>query len=524
MVDHIRYRFGEYEVDPACFELRKGDIPVPIEPQVFSTLLLLVSNNDRLVSRDEIVEKVWNGRIVSEAAISARIKSARQAIGDDGTRQDLIKTVHGKGFRFVGQLEFEKEAVPAQVLEPASPGARDAPLDTRPTLAVLPFEYRGADERYAFLGRAFGEELLSDLARLRWISVIGRGSSFRFRNDDADPVKVGTALGARYCVSGTVSARKDSMRFSVELSETTEGTVVWSESYQASLEELEEARENVVEAVVSAIDHEIPIHEAKAVRGRPLFSLDAWSLYYLGYDSLMRFNSADNAYAITLLERARELDENFSRCFSGLSFAHHQNHFMQYTSGSGQEIEMARQLAQRALELDRNDPFAHFNMARANWVNGGMEESIEWLDHTTRLSPSYAHGVYAKAWTQTLTNDLEGGEQNAREALRLSPLDPLRYAMLATLALSRLGQGDAIGAADLAQRGARTPGAHKHISLIAAVSTQAAGDRQGAERWVEHARSQDQSVNAAAFLNSFPMLDGELRNDVTLRFAELGLV
>lgn len=96
--------------------------------------------------------------------------------------------------------------------------------------------------------------------------------------------------------------------------------------------------------------------------------------------------------------------------------------------------------------------------------------------------------------------------------------------MLATLALSRLGQGDAIGAADLAQRGARTPGAHKHISLIAAVSTQAAGDRQAAERWVEHARSQDQSVNAGAFLNSFPMLDGELRNDVTRHFAELGLV
>ena len=97
------YRFENFELDTDRFELRKTGTPLAIEPQVFALLAFLVENRDRMVSREEMIETVWKGRIVSDAAISSRIKAARRALGDDGRSQRLIRTVHGKGFRFCGQ-------------------------------------------------------------------------------------------------------------------------------------------------------------------------------------------------------------------------------------------------------------------------------------------------------------------------------------------------------------------------------------------------------------------------------------
>src|ERR1700727_3939140 len=95
------YRFGPFELDTAKVELRSGGAVCSVEPQVFALLALLVDNRERLVSKDEIIEKVWDGRVVSEAAVASRIKSARKVLGDDGKTQQFIKTVHRQGFRFI---------------------------------------------------------------------------------------------------------------------------------------------------------------------------------------------------------------------------------------------------------------------------------------------------------------------------------------------------------------------------------------------------------------------------------------
>ena len=131
------YRFDQYELDMACFELRRSGAAVAVEPQVLSLLALLVANPDRMVGKDEIIEKVWNNRIVSEAAVAARIKSVRKAIGDDGQQQRLVRTIHGRGFRFIGKVT--SAAHPS-----ASPdGPRDKAHFNQPSIAVLPFQLTG---------------------------------------------------------------------------------------------------------------------------------------------------------------------------------------------------------------------------------------------------------------------------------------------------------------------------------------------------------------------------------------------
>ena len=98
------YVFGEWELDTDPFELRRGESPVRVEPQVYDLLRFLLLNKERVVGRDELVEEIWDGRFVTDATISTCVKSARQAIGDDGRSQRFLQTVRGRGLRFVGDV------------------------------------------------------------------------------------------------------------------------------------------------------------------------------------------------------------------------------------------------------------------------------------------------------------------------------------------------------------------------------------------------------------------------------------
>ena len=232
------WRIGQYELDGERFELRCDGATVAVEPQVLEVLMQLVAHRDRLVTRDELIEVVWKGRIVSETAISSRIKSARQALGDSGERQAMIRTVHGKGFRFVHAVEeiLVAAAMPATATFPplATPAAKAEP--TRPSIAVLPFSLVGAAGPFAIIADALPHDLISDLSRLRWLFVIARGSSFQLRATDPDIGQVGTVLGVNYCLSGTVEVAGRRLTIDVELADTRDCGIIWNERYHVAAE------------------------------------------------------------------------------------------------------------------------------------------------------------------------------------------------------------------------------------------------------------------------------------------------
>src|ERR1700750_1964010 len=118
----MQYRFAEFEIDLSQQELRRSGEAVHIEPQVFDLIVHLVRNRDRIVSKDELIEKIWNGRVISEAALSSRIHRARRALGDNGNDQNFIKTLHKRGFRFVADVQ-EISVNSDQDAAPLVPGA-----------------------------------------------------------------------------------------------------------------------------------------------------------------------------------------------------------------------------------------------------------------------------------------------------------------------------------------------------------------------------------------------------------------
>lgn len=497
----LTYRFERFELDPGKFELRENGEVCHVEPQVLSLLILLASNADRMVSKDEIVEKVWGGRIVSDAAISSRVKAMRCALHDDGRQQRLIRTIHGKGFRFHGRVGYGNTTT---AVAQAGPLRVDEAAEAPPSIAVVPLRLLGPAGPLSFVADALADELIADLARLRSLFVIARASTFRFRDTDASCEEIGAALNVRYCLTGTVQGERDRVTLSVQLARTSDSAVIWAERFTAGGRELHDLRHEILANLVPRLEARVVQHEVERARRAPGIALGAWSSYHLGLDHMFRFNKADNALAATMFERALDQDPNFSRALSGLSFTCFQDSFLQYSVESGQMARRAHLFAERALQCDPLDPFAHLNLGRSLWLDSAVPESLDRLETCIALSPNYAQAIYSKAWAEMAQCDAVGSDADAQLALRLSPLDPLRYAMLAVRSVSALLREDFETAADLGERAARSPGAHKLVAVIAAVAAHKSGKAERAREWIARAKEHDRSLSPAIFFRSFP--------------------
>lgn len=301
----MKLLFDPFELDTDHAELRTASGPVKLEPKAFRLLRLLVENNERVITREEMIEVVWAGRFISDAAVSTVLKAVRKALGDDGDTQGFIRTVRGVGHRFIAPVRIRATDVSA--VARVSEAERAVAMDgrgERPTLVVLPFGRSGLPDAFASLSDAIPADIISSLARLRWLRVIARESSFRFRNTDVDLAGLRCVLGASYCLSGRVELFGTQLEVSVDLVDTRNEGLIWSDRFQRPFSDVHAVRLEIVGSVIAALDLQIPQTEAALARGKPVEHLDAWEAYHLGLSHMYRFNARDNAIAGSLFRRA----------------------------------------------------------------------------------------------------------------------------------------------------------------------------------------------------------------------------
>lgn len=512
------YQFEQFELDRACFELRESGVAHTLEPQVFALLAYLVEHRDRLVSKHELFEKLWDGRVVTDSALTSRIKSARKAIGDNGTEQRLIKTVHGKGYRFVGKVHLfsHKRKEKHDQVTPDSYVASDVAIETsqRPSIAVLPFANLAEDTSFSTLANGLAHEVIAELARLRWLLVIARSSSFQLRDADLDMSDVGQLLGVRYCLCGTVQGNGNNLTVTTELIDTRTSEVIWGDQYSSDVNDIQAVRSEIKSKILTSLEIQIPLHEAAGARLVSTENLDAWSAYHLGLQHLYRFNRADNKTAAELFGIAIDRDKNFSRAYAGLSFLHFQTAFMRQTDNLPREIRLARDCAQRGLDIDPLDPFANFTMGRSYWLEPDLDQARSWLERATALSPNYAQGMYALAWTNTIAGEAQDGRDQLDLAMRLSPLDPLYYAMLGARGFTHIAEGEYEEAVIWADQAARSPGAHVFMALLAAITQQLADNTERATAWANDVRNRGPNITSEDFFRGYPVKAEPMRSDI----------
>ena len=176
--------FAGFQLDPSRGELSRDGLPIQLEPKVLDLIVWLATHPGQLVSRDDLIEQVWNGRIVSDSAVSSAINAARAALGDNGTEQRLIKTIPRRGFRF--------ESNPTESQAFASGKSTD-----KPSLAVLPFENLSGDPEQSYFSDGITDDIITELSRYDELFVVARHSSFAFRGASATPDEIARELGVQ---------------------------------------------------------------------------------------------------------------------------------------------------------------------------------------------------------------------------------------------------------------------------------------------------------------------------------------
>ena len=173
-----------YALDTDRRELHRGTDVIAIAPRVFDLLNYLIGNRERVVSKDDLISTIWQGRIVSDAALTTRLNAARNAIGDSGDEQRLIRTLPRKGFRFIGTVQEAPGPATATVAS-GSPRSSFA-LPDKPSLVVLPFTNLSPDPEQEYFVDGVTESLTTDLSRMVGIFVIGRNTAFTYKGKHVD--------------------------------------------------------------------------------------------------------------------------------------------------------------------------------------------------------------------------------------------------------------------------------------------------------------------------------------------------
>jgi TolB-like protein len=276
----VRYQFEDFILDADRRELMRGSEPIAIGPQVFDLLLHLVGNRARVVTKDDLLDTVWNGRIVSESTVTSHINAARKAICDTGEEQRLVRTIMRKGYRFVGEV-IEGLPLSEASRETARSEAAIAPLDgalppsERPSIAVLPFRTLSEGLEQEYFTDGVVDDIISALSRMRWLFVIARNSSFVHRSTVVDVKQAGQELGARYVLEGSVRKAAGRVRISGHLIDANSGAHLWSERFESRLDDIFELQDQLTAWVVDALAPHLERAEIERARCKPAESLGA---------------------------------------------------------------------------------------------------------------------------------------------------------------------------------------------------------------------------------------------------------
>jgi len=316
----LRFEFGDYSLDVCRHELWRGPDLVGIEPQVFDLLVCLIENRHRVVTKNDLIASVWRGRSVSESTLSTRITAARKAIGDDGQRQNLIRTVPRRGVRFIGTVrECARTAyqgdgsseVPTAT-SPKVPQSNSLILPEKPSIAVLPFTNLGEDRETDYFADGVVEDIITALAHVPRLFVVSRNSTFTYKGRPADIRTVGRELGVRYVLEGSVRRSGDRVRVTGQLIDAFDGTHLWAERFDGRLEDIFDLQDEITSRVVGAIAPRLEAAEIERSRRNRPESLDAYDLYLRALAPVREMTREASDEALALVDLALEIDPNYA--------------------------------------------------------------------------------------------------------------------------------------------------------------------------------------------------------------------
>ena len=505
----MQYLFEDYALDPDRRELTRHAEAVAIGPKVFDLLLYLIQNSEHVVSKDDLLEAVWSGRIVAESTLTSHINAVRKAIGDSGEAQRLVRTITRKGFRFVGEI---KEASADRASPRSGPAKSEGPpapaltLPDIPSIAVLPFLNLSGDIEQEYFTDGVVEDIITALSRIRWLFVIARNSSFTYKGRAVDVKQVGRELGVRYVLEGSVRKAAHKVRITGQLIDATTGAHLWAERFECALDDIFELQDQITEAGVGAIAPQLERAAIERAKRKPTESLDAYDYYLRGMAHLHLGSRESIDAALGQFNHALMRDPNFASAYAMAAWCYFWRKVNGWMTDRPGEIAEGARLARRAVDLGRDDAVAltrggHALAHLTDDVAGG----IALLDRALVLNPNLASAWFLAGFLRTWNGEPDAAIEHFARAMRLSPLDPELYRMQAGLAAAHLFAGRFDAASSWAEKAFRELPSFLMVVSVIAASHALAGRPDEAQRAMKHLRELDPTLRVSNLADWLPI-------------------
>ena len=415
------YGFGPFVLDPDRRVLTEAGIPVQIGSRAFDLLLTLVQHRGRVLTKRELLDRIWPGSAVEENNLSVNVSVLRKALREQALDQRFIQTVSGRGYRFVAPVHASPP--------PGRTGARQFPPPAEvPAIAVLPFAPIEDDLAPRMLGEGMAQEIIAGLSRNRWLTVIARTSLFGL---DSAAGEVARALDVRYVLQGSIQAWGSRVRVTAQLIDTATHAHLVAERYDIELGDIFTAQDELVERIVAAVRPAVAEAEQDRSLRRHPDSLDAWAAYQRGIWHFSRFAQPEGAEARIWFQRAIELDPHFAPGYYGLALLSLYDGSAWLPGAEPDWQQRGESLANQAVLLDERDSGAHSVLGLARMVRGDHPGALDATARALALNPNDATALATRGATLVFSGRLPEGLHTLGQALRRNPRDPrmrIRYA------------------------------------------------------------------------------------------------
>lgn len=430
----VRYMFDAYAFDTDRRELRRGTELVPIEPQVFDLIQYLICNRDRVVTKQDILDAIWNGRAISNSALSTRLNAARIAIGDSGDKQSLIRTLSRKGFRFIGEVN-EQRGSPAH---DAAATVACLPSD-KPSIAVLPFDNLSGDPTQDYFADGMAEEITTALARCPSLLVIARNSSFSYKGNAVDVRQIGAELSVRYVLEGSVRRSGNRLRFNGQLIDAMTGLHIWADRFDGEMSDVFTLHDKFTASVVATIEPRLQLAEIARQARKPVENLNAYDLLLRALQRQYEFTDESNNAALGYLKKALALDPSYASAMALAAHCYTERRFVGWAKNIGAEQAEGLRLATRAVELARDDSDVLWMAAWTYWILAQDALGARELSRRSiELNSNCAAALALAGWIEVTDDNSEKAFELIEQAHRLNPRNSRDWFTLTAMAAACL--------------------------------------------------------------------------------------
>jgi adenylate cyclase len=427
------YLFEEFRLDTDRRELCRGASPMSVEPKVFDLLEYLIRNRDRVVSKDDLIAAIWNGRIVSESALTTCINAARTAIGDTGEAQRLIKTLPRKGIRFVGSVGEKEEKPPVMPPAPAASSLlRSSPaIPGKPTIAVLPFTNMSGDPEQEYFSDGITEDIITDLSKVSTLNVLSRNTTFTFKGKAVEISQIAERLKVSHVIEGSVRKAGGRVRISAQLIDASTDTHVWGERYDRDLNDIFALQDEIAQTIVAALKIKLLPEDKEAIESRSTKDLNAYQLYLLARFYKEHYHDTRPLkIARNFCRRAVEIDPDYARAWALAAICE----AALFMLGASEEAGLSA--AEKALSLDPT--LAEAYAAKGLALNQFGESALAIAAHaeSLRLAPDSYVVRSCFAHTNMVLGNYEAAIEHYERAAQLLEADYFCISLAAGLHLA----------------------------------------------------------------------------------------